>query len=67
MIVLRCGKIINSNSQITKKINKKINKKVNKKVKINSNINIKYYFLSKTEKNDKIKNYTIIKKLNKCI
>jgi len=63
MIVLRCGKIINSNSQITKKIKKKINKKV----KINNNINIKYYFLSKTEKNDKIKNYTIIKKLNKCI
>jgi hypothetical protein len=59
MIVLRCGKIINSNSHITKK--------VNKKVKINSNINIKYYFLSNTEKNDKIKNYTIIKKLNKCI
>jgi hypothetical protein len=64
MIVLRCGKIINSNSQI-KKINKKV--KQNKKVKINSNINIKYYFLSNTEKNDKIKNYTIIKKLNKCI
>ena len=63
MIVLRCGKIINSNLQITKKINKKINKKV----KINSNINIKYYFLSNTEKNDKIKNYTIIKKINKCI
>ena len=63
MIVLRCGKIINSNLQITKKINKKINKKV----KINNNINIKYYFLSKTEKNDKIKNYTIIKKINKCI
>ena len=59
MIVLRCGKIINSNLQITKKINKK--------VKINSNINIKYYFLSNTEKNDKIKNYTIIKKINKCI
>ena len=63
MIVLRSGKIIKSNSQITKKIKKKINKKV----KINNNINIKYYFLSKTEKNDKIKNYTIIKKLNKCI
>lgn len=63
MIVLRCGKIINSNSQITKSVKKKINKKV----KINSNINIKYYFLSNTEKNDKIKNYTIIKKINKCI
>ena len=58
MIVLRCGKIINSNSQITKK--------VNKKVKINSNINIKYYFLTNTEKQDKIKNYIMIKNLNKC-
>jgi len=49
MLILRNGKIINSNQ----------------KVKININVNIKYYFLTHKEKQEKIKNYIMIQNLNK--